>query len=707
MWARLGADEVFGAIYKFHQHSVRSQVEESKLLTVDSSTVYNNVESSRKKLGSSLLDLIKVCVAESLRHQRLFRLKYREDMHLPTFESSLIATANRLIDLSSNSSRSLTSVRPMAQNLLNTLAGVQTQVALIVEKQTKRCISSRMFKRRSSRRPNSSPSGFSFFEDALATDTDFSDDGFCATAVQSYSQTPKLSSSGHVTDGLDEQMKVLIELLIEIDHDLANLEFSLVSSINRNIRTEAEAESVQEVAVLFSETIEWALAVGLISRRQLSDRDPLLFVSLPRIAIFVGCLLLPNSPIGPNRLNSGTKPPFMFSESTRDLAYLTRQLPVLRADQLWRLVCWSSPFGLSEEETKCVDAATCANLSTTTDILLGDKRKLGIAPKTSSRLVFGWNTYGLHCIYKCISRVAGNLSANHPSEYRDILQMSMETNDPGISVDSDDNNGANSDDDLQPICPLDSIAQSCLRDGRIQNIRLADVFDWKRVVFASAQTKSSFANLFQRPGSDKEPKVVDSSSVSISREGSPLEIGIDALECLEVEDFALSNQGTGKDDSSQKINNIPTSEGKSQSLLAVLRSTMIEDTTPAPAPNPLYPLAPWQPDRFVSDGESDSDSYQEEDELIIETDTILAENRRWKSGAPRVGRDCARCKARFVALIRRRHHCRSEMAPVASLFPLFYGQPPMGVSVVRVCLDCAEFVRSGLAEALDQAVIDF
>ncbi|VDN99653.1 unnamed protein product [Rodentolepis nana] len=422
MWTRLSADEVFGAIYKFHQRSVRSQVEESKLLTVDSPIVYNNVESSRKKLGSSLLDLIKICVAEPLRHQRLFRLKYREDMHLPVFESSLIATANRLVDLSSNS-RSLTSVRPMAQNLLDTLAAVQTQVALIVEKQTKRCISSRMSFRGSSRRPNSSPSGFSFSEDTLTTDTDFSDDGFCATAVQSHSQTPKLSRPDHPNDDIDEQMKALIELLIQIDHDLANIEFSLISSVNRNIRTEAEADSVQEVAVLFSETIEWALAVGLISRRQLSDRDPLLFVALPRIAIFVGCLLLPNSPIGPNRLNSGTKPPFMFAESTRDLAYLSRQLPVLRADQLWRLVCWSSPFGLSEEETKCVDAATTANLSTTSDILLGGKKKLGIVPKTSSRLVFGWNTYGLHCIYKCISRVAGNLSTNHPSEYRDILQV--------------------------------------------------------------------------------------------------------------------------------------------------------------------------------------------------------------------------------------------------------------------------------------------
>ncbi|KAM3184769.1 hypothetical protein ACTXT7_007693 [Hymenolepis weldensis] len=279
---------------------------------------------------------------------------------------------------------------------------------------------------------------------------------------------------------------------------------------------------------------------------------------------------------------------------------------------------------------------------------------------------------------------------------RPFVKMSMEINDSGISVDGDNDNAETSgDDDLQPICPLDSIAQSCLRDGSIQNIRLADIFDWKRVVSASAQTKSSFANLFQKRGSNKEQKAADSGNVSISHEQSPVEIGIDALECSEIESPALDDQNTDKGDLSQKTDDMSTSENTSKSqFLAMLRSTMIEDTTPAPAPNPLYPLAPWQPDRFVSDGESDSDSDQEEDGSIIETDTILAEDRRWKAGAPRVGRECARCKA-------------NEKAPVASLFPVFPGQPPMSVSVVRVCLDCAEFVRSGLAETLDQAIVNF
>lgn len=137
----------------------------------------------------------------------------------------------------------------------------------------------------------------------------------------------------------------------------------------------------------------------------------------------------------------------------------------------------------------------------------------------------------------------------------------MEINDPGISVDGDDDNTETSDDDdLQPICPLDSIAQSCLLDGSIQNIRLADIFDWKQVVFASAQTKSSFANLFQKRGSNKEQKAADSGDVSISHEQSPVEIGIDALECLEIESPALDNQDIEKGDLSQKTDDMPTSE---------------------------------------------------------------------------------------------------------------------------------------------------
>ncbi len=109
------------------------------------------------------------------------------------------------------------------------------------------------------------------------------------------------------------------------------------------------------------------------------------------------------------------RPPFVFGDSTKELTYISRQLAVLRADQLWRLVCWLSPFGLSEEETRCVNTATD---------LAKPPRKLASELARKPRQPFAWNTYGLHCIYKCISQVAGLLSTNHPTEFRDILQVS-------------------------------------------------------------------------------------------------------------------------------------------------------------------------------------------------------------------------------------------------------------------------------------------
>lgn len=46
-------------------------------------------------------------------------------------------------------------------------------------------------------------------------------------------------------DKVANETTSLIELLIEVDHDMAIFEFALVSSISRRLRTEAEADSVQ------------------------------------------------------------------------------------------------------------------------------------------------------------------------------------------------------------------------------------------------------------------------------------------------------------------------------------------------------------------------------------------------------------------------------------------------------------------------------
>lgn len=42
----------------------------------------------------------------------------------------------------------------------------------------------------------------------------------------------------------DTQMSTMVELLIEIDHDMAIFEFALISSVSRRLRTETEAEEL-------------------------------------------------------------------------------------------------------------------------------------------------------------------------------------------------------------------------------------------------------------------------------------------------------------------------------------------------------------------------------------------------------------------------------------------------------------------------------
>ncbi|KAH9278275.1 Lateral signaling target protein 2 -like protein [Echinococcus granulosus] len=726
------------AIYRFHECSVRSQIEETKLLHLNSSLVYGAIETSRKRLVRSLLKLIRTCVAEPLRHQRHFRMKYTEELNLATLEESLVSTANKVLDMAPTD-RSLMAIRPIARTFLATLARVQSQVATVVELTAKRdryqhrnqpsvtTTTKGIFSRR-----NSSPSHLSFFVEAVTSEVDHIDVDAgretcsvtkgrlllpTSTSLPLLHSDPAEEPNDCDRDKMADETTSLMELLIEVDHDMAIFEFALVSSISRRLRTEAEADSVQEVAVLFSETLEWALSVGLIDARQLSERDPLLFFALPRLAVLVGCLLLPNSPIGPNRLNAGGRAPFMFAESTRDLTYLSRQLAVLRADQLWRLACWTSPFGLSDAEARCVDAATAT-------VTGGGEGVVKSSTTQPPSLVFGWNTYGLHCIYKCIARVAGNLSANHPSEYRDILQFAVELHDPSSTTRQNETPDLEQQLDLQPICPLDGEAAiGCLRDGCIHNVRLADLFDWHSVV-ASKASKRPFADLFHRRIDDKANRT----AVELHSSDSPLEVGIDVVTTLNSEE---EREGSKKQTIDKNITPAPPpsessagTETTSRSLLlAFLRSTPIEDTVPADPPNPLYPLAPWQPDHFVGVGYVDDTDENDDSDVMEDTpeDAESYEVRRWRSGAARVGRECARCKARFLTLLRRRHHCRrcghifcaaccSEKAPVAALLSAEGCQKPPcsgGVMMVRVCVECAEFVRSGLAEALDQAVISF
>ncbi|TPP56122.1 hypothetical protein FGIG_09636 [Fasciola gigantica] len=258
-------------------------------------------------------------------------------------------------------------------------------------------------------------------------------------------QVSALSSLSHETVRLPPASKLVISdelcsLLRELDEAAAKFEFEFVRTLSRRLRTIQEAEDLQIMAVLFSETLMWGLAVRLFSVRQLADRDPTVLLSLPRLAILVGTRILPDSPIGAHRLAAGRRLPFMCNNSRTDLAYLARQLYALRLDQLFRLARWLGPRGLpninrsrSTEPTGAGYSASgpAANnrlLSPSPDAVMHSSWRRSFSPLPVRR-TWKANLAGLHRIYKTVATVADRLSVDFPTELRFILQAVIEMHD--------------------------------------------------------------------------------------------------------------------------------------------------------------------------------------------------------------------------------------------------------------------------------------
>ncbi|KAL3311910.1 Lateral signaling target protein 2 [Cichlidogyrus casuarinus] len=214
---------------------------------------------------------------------------------------------------------------------------------------------------------------------------------------------------------------VLHELQI-MDDTLARFEWSFVQYVCKKVRSKLEAEEMQELTVLFSETLMWALAVGIINPIALEDRDPVILLCLPRLAILVGCRLLPQSPIGIVRLFSGQRMPKVFRSNLADLSLLNRQLCNLSSQQ-WRIISiWLGPNGLPTSVTRLLEFASSDNGN-------GSKNLSKI-----KKLAKQYNFEGLHWLYKKVSSLADSISGKHSPELRFILQKAIEMNDSVESV---------------------------------------------------------------------------------------------------------------------------------------------------------------------------------------------------------------------------------------------------------------------------------
>lgn len=94
----------------------------------------------------------------------------------------------------------------------------------------------------------------------------------------------------------DPATEQLYESLKIFDRLFAEFELKYVSAMTQ-VKTKHEYEMQEIICVLFSESLQRALKIGLIEQEQVDEFDPPLMFSIPRIAIICGLIVYPDGPL--------------------------------------------------------------------------------------------------------------------------------------------------------------------------------------------------------------------------------------------------------------------------------------------------------------------------------------------------------------------------------------------------------------------------
>lgn len=97
-------------------------------------------------------------------------------------------------------------------------------------------------------------------------------------------------------DGASRITPELVRKMVAFDNIFANFEYEYVGTM-LPIRTVGEIEKLQEVAVLFSETLIDCLKRGLIKQADIDEFQPIVMIAIPRLAIVRGLLYKNENPI--------------------------------------------------------------------------------------------------------------------------------------------------------------------------------------------------------------------------------------------------------------------------------------------------------------------------------------------------------------------------------------------------------------------------
>lgn len=122
----------------------------------------------------------------------------------------------------------------------------------------------------------------------------------------------------------DEYSKEIRDALTEFDTTFAEFELCYVSAMVP-VKTMRDYDLLQDVTVLFNETVQRALRLGWLTQDQLDMYDPALMFTIPRMAVICGLLIYPEGPLNPdmnpNNMSEMFRPFQLLLHRIRDLLW--------------------------------------------------------------------------------------------------------------------------------------------------------------------------------------------------------------------------------------------------------------------------------------------------------------------------------------------------------------------------------------------------
>ncbi|CAO1419653.1 unnamed protein product [Diamesa serratosioi] len=166
------------------------------------------------------------------------------------------------------------------------------------------------------------------------------------------SPTLKLDFNDSTTENLYESLKIF-------DRLFAEFELLYVSAMVQ-VKTIQEHEIQELMCVLFSETLQRALKLGILEQEQVDSYDPSLMFSIPRLAIISGLIIFNKGPL--NMDQNSDQLSEMFRPFRKLLIKMRDYLRTLNKNellQLEKLLCTNEEIGANQSATEETTAQSC------------------------------------------------------------------------------------------------------------------------------------------------------------------------------------------------------------------------------------------------------------------------------------------------------------------------------------------------------------